>query len=101
MRTKTLSEIEATDKPIDELLATLIQNYQVSSKLQQEVLDNIRRIADNAYPETEDNGTKLTPGESMILWALSQQLDVIRSQMTQLEQINLAILKHVLQGEVE
>ncbi|MBT9587765.1 hypothetical protein IV102_30805 [bacterium] len=96
-----MSETEATEKPIDELLATLIQNYQVSSKLQQDVLDNIRRIADSAYPEGEPNGTKLSPGESMILWALSQQLDVIRSQMTQLEQINLTILKQVLQKQAD
>jgi hypothetical protein len=93
-----LSETEATEKPTDELLATLIQNYQVSSKLQQEVLENIRRIADGAYSEAEPNGTKLSPGESTILWALSQQLDVIHSQMTQLEQLNLAILKQVLQN---
>ena len=96
-----MSDTPTPEKPIDELLATLIQNYQVSSHLQQEVLDNIRKIADSAYPDTERNGTKLTPGESMILWALSQQLDVIRSQMTQLEQINLTILKQVLQNQTE
>ncbi|MBX3170641.1 MAG: hypothetical protein KF760_24760 [Candidatus Eremiobacteraeota bacterium] len=82
----------------DETLANLINNYQVSSNLQQEVLTNIRRIADSASNVT-DAETKLTAGEATILWALSQQLDVIRSQMTQLEQLNLAILKHLLQHE--
>lgn len=88
---------ETAEKPIDEILATLISNYEVSSKLQQEVLENIRRIADSAYSEAEPNGTKLSPGEAMVLWTLSQQLDVIHAQMTQLEQLNLAILKQVLQ----
>lgn len=82
----------------DETLANLINNYQTSSDLQQEVLTNIRRIADSASNVT-DAETKLTAGEATILWALSQQLDVIRSQMTQLEQLNLAILKHLLQHE--
>jgi len=82
----------------DETLANLINNYQVSSNLQQEVLANIRRITDGASSVT-DTETKLTAGEATILWALSQQLDVIRSQMTQLEQLNLAILKHLLQHE--
>ncbi|MBN9417054.1 MAG: hypothetical protein J0I12_16535 [Candidatus Eremiobacteraeota bacterium] len=82
----------------DDTLANLINNYQVSSNLQQEVLSNIRRIADSASNVT-DAETKLTAGEATILWALSQQLDVIRSQMTQLEQLNLAILKHLLQHE--
>jgi hypothetical protein len=82
----------------DETLANLIANYQTSSNLQQEVLSNIRRIADSASNVT-DAETKLTAGEATILWALSQQLDVIRSQMTQLEQLNLAILKHLLQHE--
>lgn len=82
----------------DETLANLINNYQTSSNLQQEVLANIRRITDGASNVT-DTETKLTAGEATILWALSQQLDVIRSQMTQLEQLNLAILKHLLQHE--
>ena len=82
----------------DETLTSLINNYQTSSNLQQEVLANIRRIADSACAVT-DTETKLTSGEATILWALSQQLDVVRSQMTQLEQLNLAILKHLLQNE--
>jgi hypothetical protein len=84
------------EKEQDETLINLINNYQVSSNLQQEVLANIRRIADSASSVT-DTETKLSAGEATILWALSQQLDVIHSQLTQLEQLNLAILKHLLQ----
>ena len=89
-------EGRAMENEQDETLANLINNYQVSSNLQQEVLTNIPRIAASASTDAE---TKLTAGEATILWALSQQLDVIRSQMTQLEQLNLAILKHLLQHE--
>lgn len=88
------------EKEQDETLLNLINNYQVSSNLQQEVLANIRRIADSASSVT-DAETKLSAGEATILWALSQQLDVIHSQLTQLEQLNLAILKHLLQHEQE
>ncbi|MBS2035260.1 hypothetical protein JST97_09735 [bacterium] len=86
------------EKEQDETLLNLINNYQVSSNLQQEVLANIRRIADSASSVT-DTETKLTAGEATILWAISQQLDVMHSQLTQLEQLNLAILKHLLQKE--
>lgn len=86
------------EKEQDETLLNLINNYQVSSNLQQEVLANIRRIADSASSVT-DTETKLTAGEATILWAISQQLDVMHSQLTQLEQLNLAILKHLLQQE--
>ncbi|MFN8611575.1 MAG: hypothetical protein U0931_28785 [Vulcanimicrobiota bacterium] len=86
------------EKEQDETLLNLINNYQVSSNLQQEVLANIRRIADSASSVT-DAETKLTAGEATILWALSQQLDVMHSQLTQLEQLNLAILKHLLQQD--
>lgn len=95
--TLNLSDSESSPKPVDEMLATIIQNYQVSSRLQQQVLENIRRLADNAFAASEGSEVKLTAGESMILTVLSQQLDVIHSQMTQLEQVNLAILKHVLE----
>lgn len=95
--TLNLSDSESSPKPVDEMLATIIQNYQVSSRLQQQVLENIRRLADNAFAASEGAEVKLSAGESMILTVLSQQLDVIHSQMTQLEQVNLAILKHVLE----
>lgn len=85
---------EETPVETDETLVTLIQSYEVSSKLQQQVLSNIRAMADSALNNGE---TGLSNGESTVLWALSQQLDVLHSQMTLLEQLNLTILKKVLE----
>ena len=85
---------EDTPVSADESLINLIQSYEVSSKLQQQVLQNIRAVADSALNNGE---TGLSSGESTVLWALSQQLDVLHSQMTLLEQLNLTILKKVLE----
>ena len=82
----------------DDQLLALIQNYEVSSRLQAQVLQDIRQMADQALPKAAEP-SDMTPGESLIFWALSQQLDVIHAQMTQLEQLNLAILKQVLQNK--
>lgn len=86
-------------QPLDEMLTSLIENYKHSSRLQEQVLQNIRSMADQAFPASEAGVASLTPGESMIFWALSQQLDVLRSQVSQLEQLSLTTLKHVLQLE--
>lgn len=86
-------------QPIDEMLSSLIENYKNSSRLQQEVLENIRTMADQAFPAAESGVASMTPGESMMFWALSQQLDVLRSQVSQLEQLSLTTLKHILQME--
>lgn len=95
-----MSEGQAPAINSDEALTALIQNYEVSSKLQHEVLQNIRQLADEALPKAGEAG-QLTPGESLIFWALSQQLDVVHAQLTQLEQVNLAILKRLLEGPNE
>lgn len=83
----------------DEMLATMIANYEISSKLQHDVLDHIRAMADAALPAAQDGMTKLTAGEATILLALSQQLDVLHSKMTQLEQLNLTVLRKLLERE--
>lgn len=91
-----MSEAELGEMTSDEELIALVSNYEVSSRLQHEVLDNIRKMADAAMPKAAQSD-QLTEGESLLFWALSQQLDVIHAQLTQLEQVNLAILKRLLQ----
>lgn len=96
-----MTESSAPLQPIDEMLTSLIENYKTSSRLQHEVLENIRRMADQAFPAAEAGVAAMSPGESMMFWALSQQLDVLRSQVNQLEQLSLTILKQVLQPKSE
>ncbi len=87
--------------PGDEMLAAVIESYRESSRLQQAVLDNVRALADQAFPKTEEGVAALSQGESVVFWALSQQLEVMRSQLNQLEQLNLTILKYVMECRLE
>ena len=96
-----MSTQEQAEGPGDELLAAVIASYRESSRLQQAVLDNVRNMADQAFPKTEDGVQALTQGESLVFWALSQQLEVMRSQLNQLEQLNLTILKYLMECRLE
>ena len=92
-----MSDAWKPTQSLEEILTSLVDNYQTSSRLQQQVLDNIRTMADAAFPSPSAEVSNMTAGESTLFWADSQQLDVLRSQLNQVEQLNLAILRHLLE----